>query len=245
MPNLRVLGGKLLFPENDTPASLDMPWPEGKPPMELQLWRANARQLAALPLEHFSRISITALDLFHQQQQTMQALLEAARRCPEFVISSIGSYTTLFRQYPVPVLLPAIGPGCPIKLSKSGCFECNSVKVNAEGIQGVAAAWGPQLKQLIFNQATLASSAWAAITPTAFPALEKVDLWSHQDLCWVSDLSAFCMEWPADWRFNVAVRQSDIALLESEIAQELAAKLREMLKARGRLNITFTFEWQD
>jgi hypothetical protein len=248
MPNLKLLGGKLSSParDDDLPASLDMPWPEGKPPMELQLETANVRQLAALPLEHFSSISITSLGLHvraSDQVQAMQALLAAARKCLQFVIGGVGVYTG---PYPVPVMLQAMGADCPIKLSNSGCFECVCMRLDASDVQGISAAWGPQLKQLIFQDAYPSSSAWAAITPAAFPLLERIRLTTQLSLEWVPDLSVFCIQWPAGRKLSIAVSQpSDGLHGQYSHEEQLAAKLKEILETHGRQNIAFTFEWED
>jgi hypothetical protein len=246
MPNLWLLRGDLLVSKDaeHVPASLDMPWPEDKPPMELQLERAHARLLAALPLQHFSSISITLLDpgavkegSGQQQEQTMQALLAAAHSCPEFVIRGIG--VTDWGLEP----LPTIGPNCPIQLSSSHSLECKSMIVDAAGIQGIAAAWGPQLEVLIFSDSCLKSRAWAAITPTAFPVLERIEYVSLGDWAgWVLEVGGFCMGWPADRELSVGVTRLDDCYPPE---RESADQLKEMLAAHGRHNITFTFEWQE
>jgi hypothetical protein len=245
MPNLRLLGGKLCLPGNayDTPASLDMPWPEGKPPMELQLECGNARQLAALPLEHFSSITIATLDFSLMdvagtllREQIMQALLAAARKCPEFVIEGIGGHSNSGAMW-----LALLGPGCPIKLSGSCCFECVCIDLEAADVQGIAAAWGRQLKELVLKDTYLSSRAWAAITPTAFPVLERIEFQEESGVRWAPQVTALCMEWPTDRKLSLTVSQ----YLKGECghAEDLANDLQSLLAARGRQHIKFHYQW--
>jgi hypothetical protein len=248
MSKLRLLAGVLNFPEyaDDMPASLSMPWPKGKPPMELDIGRAHVRQLAALPVEHFSRISIHLLDLAvkdasrgptqEQHEQRMHALVAAAHKCPEFVIGGIGAYTHSVQN----LGLPGLGPGCPIELADTSSFVCVGVALQAADIQGVAAAWGPQLKELYFGHAVLGASAWAAITPTAFPLLERIEYAAQIEFDWVSAVAALCIEWPADRTLSIAVDHST-STAQDAAAEFFAGQLRQMLEVRGRQNITLTF----
>jgi hypothetical protein len=252
MPKLKLLAGNLYFPDEvyDTPASLNVPWPSSKPAMELQLGRAGVKQLAALPLERFTSINVSELDLgltdevsHEEREKSFQAFLAAAHRGPPVSFTSIGAQSG----DGFAPLLPVLGTDCPIRLKDSSFLQCASVVLGELAVQEIAAQWGSQLKKLVLTGSDLDSSAWAAITPTAFPMLEELQYLSHQVLDWAPEVAVFCKEWPLDRKLLVKVTGSECCHNERRDgnAAGLAAQVQAMLTARGRHNITFTFGWDD
>jgi hypothetical protein len=251
MPNLRLLAGNLWFSEDryDTTAIGVVPWPQGKPAMELQTRRAGVKQVAALPLEHFSSVTIAWLDLGSGRAPQVQAnrviafqaLLAAARKCPSF---SITGMCAAYGQYP---LMPALGEACPIRLSNSSVLECDDLCLDDTSVLGIAAAWGAQLKKLTFRHSDLKSAAWSAITPAAFPMLEEIELFpGGRDLEWAPEVAVLCMEWPADRKLKISVTVRESRGWEGHddgVTNSVASQVQQMLRARGKHNILFAFKW--
>jgi hypothetical protein len=252
MPQLRLLAGDLWLSEDryDTPATVEVPWPQGKPAMQLQIGRAGVQQLAALPLEHFSSIRITSLDLGSasgkpkgedNRLRAFQALLAAARKCRSFSIANMCAGPG----YPV---LPALSECCPITLSNSSCLVCDGLGLTGTSVLGIAAAWGSHLKTLIFKWSALVSAAWLAITPAAFPRLEEIELVpGGSDFEWAPEVSVFCMEWPSDRQLQVTVTVIEGPSYDDHDNQSTAsvsAQVQHMLRVRGKHNIFFVTKWE-
>jgi hypothetical protein len=100
LPKLNFVGGDTSFPDvhEDLPEQLDVPWPEGKPPVRMRLLRGSVRQLAALPLERFPSIHLQLLTLpsdedRQQREQRLQKFLsDSAPKCSKFTIGGIESH---------------------------------------------------------------------------------------------------------------------------------------------------------
>jgi hypothetical protein len=224
MPKLRLLAGELWFSEDryDTPATGVVRWPQGKPVMELQIGRAGVKQLAALPLEHFSSINIASVDLGHalsgpqeeeKRVEAVQALLAAARKCPSFSIAGMCAQSANGRRD----LMPALSEGCPIRLSSSSSFQSDDLRLDDTSVLGIAVAWASHLKKLTFRHSSqlkklvlkwsaLESAAWPMITPAAFPMLEEVELVpGGREVEWAPEVAVFCMLWPADRKLKISM----------------------------------------
>jgi hypothetical protein len=238
MPKLKELCGALSFPNHHEvlPSQLPVPWPEGKPPMEMVLDTANVRQLAALPLEHFSKIDVTSLYLAsdadrQEREQLMRALLAGAAQVPEFWVAYIRSHS-----WEDPAAgLSALGPNCPIKLRYDWLYLAR-LDLSASDMQGVAAAWGPGATRLVLSGCVLATGAWVAITPAAFPVLRIVQVKVLFSVEFIVHLTAFCLGWPADRQLSLLLAPVEQEGVEEQgpAAQVTAIKLREVLQARRR-----------
>jgi hypothetical protein len=240
MPKLKKLCGALSCPKHHEvlPAQLPVPWPEGKPPMELELETANVRQLAALPLEHFSKIDVTSLYLAsdadrQERDQLMRVLLAGAAQVPEFRVAYIMSHSW----DDLSAGLSALSRNCSIKLRHDSLYLAR-LAFNAADMQGVAAAWGSGTKRLVLSGCVLATGAWATITPAAFPALRYVQVQALFSVEFIVDLTAFCLGWPADRQLSILLAPVEQEGVEDHgpAAQATAAKVREVLQARGQAN---------
>jgi hypothetical protein len=101
-------------------------------------------------------------------------------------------------------------------------------------MQAIAATWGTQFRELLLSDCTLTATTWTALNAAAVPALHYLHVTLLSSWESMADLAGFCLEWPAD-------RKLEIKLMDSETAVAMAARLREMLVARGRTNLTILF----
>jgi hypothetical protein len=232
MPKLEAIE-QAAFPEtNDDLSGFQMAWPEGKPPMELYLFRANIQQLAALPLQHFNHISLDQLrpapDASRAQREAaLRALLAVAHKCPSF---TFNRFTLDPDDQSQAAGISALGPDCPFGVT----FEdlgFRRIELEKSDMQGVVAAWGSILKNLSFSNCTLSAGAWAAINPTNFPVLQSIEIRSPKGNSIAPYLTALCLEWPEAHPLN-------ISLYYFAGAEAVADTVRSILAARGRQNPT-------
>jgi hypothetical protein len=215
--------------------------------MELQVERALVPQLAALPPERSSTIYVKRLVLPARtgrkelEQQLQQCLSDIAPKRPNIRIEGIESVDRFVSNLTAAGFSP-LEANCPIKL-KGPSLQCTYLDITEPDVQGMAAAWGASLKDLVLCACTLSAAAWAAITATAFPALKSIIISedSHTSPDWesVPDLLALSLNWPEERqlsiRLGVYLSQSE----EVSKANRLATKLQGILEARGKHNPSF------
>jgi hypothetical protein len=187
MPKLKLLEGDTSFPKEheDVQAHLLASWPDSKPPMELRIWRASLCQLAALPLHHFSSISLEVLGLPEGEQdpaQVMQTVAAAARAGLKLSIGGVESSDWSVGQ------LPPLGPDCPIRLTTS-CLKCKEVEVDQQVLQDMAAAWGSQITAFEFINCELSHTAISAAALTASLGLQHIEIFGSRATWYLPDIA--------------------------------------------------------
>jgi hypothetical protein len=213
-------------------SQIQMSWPTGKPPMQLSLFRASVSHLAALPLQHFNRISLEHLSLSRrmsrqQREAALQHLMSAVQRCPdlELSIQMLQTHPGDGREAGLSVL----GSGCPIQIG-DGSLAFMRVDLDESDMRGLSAAWGSQVKIISFFDCTLTPGAWAAINPTNFPALGMIDIRCCTEV-FVPYLTALCMAWPPERKLFLSLKHLE------DGAEVMAAHVPRVLQAHGRHNI--------
>jgi hypothetical protein len=203
-------------------------WPTGKQPVSLSLFHLTPYDMSVLPLEHCSQLS--ALCLRVQQDQTQQQLVDSMRvallnaaKCPQVQVSYIAA--------PSGQLVPGAGlsaltTGCPLQCD--GRASITSVALELADVQGLVAAWGASLTQLVLTECSLSAPAWAALA--SLPALDTLLLVDMQGLPQQgAHLAALFLAWPCTRPLRVGVK--------GEAASQWAGTWSDILHTHNRPNI--------
>jgi hypothetical protein len=211
-------------------------WPPGKMPMSLHMERITPSEMAALPLEFCSDMLARFLYIppGHTRLQLaegMRAALLNAAKCPQVQVHVIrGSIPILGEQLAPGAGLSALAAGCPLQPRHREEASLLFLALEAEDIQGLAAAWGTSLKYLGLTNCTLSASAWAALAAAHLPALETINLWSIQDAQQLAaHLVAFFLAWPSTRNLRVKVPE--------DVATQWLSTWSDILQAHQRHNI--------
>jgi hypothetical protein len=143
---------------------LSVSWPANRQPISLGFCSITPSQLAALPLQHCSRVNCGALAF--PEDATRQQLVDAMRhlqaQAREFPVVHVTSIRGTDRRKALGGVLSALSIECPLHFHHN--FQLARLHLELEDVQGFASAAGRSVKVLHVKYCTVTDAARAALS---------------------------------------------------------------------------------